>query len=59
MSKNSCRMAGLIIMMISVFFLIAGLFLKGDTIPAPIAPVCLAAGILLLIIGAVFYKILY
>ena len=51
-------MTGLIVMMVSVFLIIAGLFLKGDTIPAAAAPICLSGGIILLIVGIVFYKIL-
>lgn len=58
MNRNLCRMAGLVIQMISVFFILAGLFLKGETIPGAVSPLCLAAGIVLLLIGIVFYRIL-
>lgn len=58
MSKNACRMTGLILMMLSVFMLIGGLFLKGGEIPAFLAPSSLAAGIILLALGIVFYRIL-
>jgi len=58
MSKNTCRMIGLIVIMLSVFLIIGGLFLKGSDIPAFISPVCLIAGIMMLIVGTVFYKIL-
>lgn len=58
MSKNTCRMIGLIAIMVSVFLIIGGLFLKGSDIPAIISPVCLIAGIMMLVVGTVFYKIL-
>ena len=51
-------MIGLIALMISVFLIIGGLFLKGSDIPAIISPVCLIAGIMMLVVGTVFYKIL-
>ena len=58
MSKNTCRMIGLIAIMISAFLIMGSLFLKGSDIPAFISPVCLIAGIMMLIVGTVFYKIL-
>ncbi len=58
MSKNACRMIGLIVIMISVFLIMGGLFLKGSDIPGILSPVCLIAGIMMLIVGTVFYKIL-
>lgn len=58
MSKNTCRMAGLIVMMISVFFIMGGLFLKGEGIPAALSPICLIAGLILLIAGVVLYRVL-
>ena len=58
MSRNTCRMIGLIVIMISVFLIMGGLFLKGSDIPFSISPVCLIAGIMMLIVGTVFYKIL-
>ena len=58
MSKNTCRMIGLIVIMISVFLIMGGLFLKGSDIPFILSPVCLVAGIMMLIVGIVFYKIL-
>ncbi len=58
MTKNAYQMTGIIVMMVSVFLIIAGLFLKGDTIPAFIAPVSLTSGIVLLVVGIVFYRVL-
>ncbi len=58
MSKNTCRMIGLIVIIISVFPIMGGLFLKGSDIPDFISPVCLIAGIMILIVGTIFYKIL-
>ena len=58
MSRNTCRMIGLIVIMISVFLIMGGLFLKGSDSPFSISPVCLIAGIMMLIVGTVFYKIL-
>ncbi len=58
MTRNACRMSGLIIIMVSIFFIIGGLFLKGADIPAVIAPVCLTAGLLLITVGTIMYKIL-
>lgn len=58
MSRNTCRMIGLILIMISIFLIMGGLFLKGSDIPVSISPVCLIAGIMMLIVGTVFYKIL-
>lgn len=58
MSRNTCRMIGLIVIMISVFLIMGGLFLKGPGIPGSISPVCLTTGIMMLTVGTVFYKIL-
>ena len=59
MSKNTCRMIGLLTMLISVFFLIGGLYLGNAGLPDYVAPsCCLAVGVILLIIGIVFYRIL-
>ena len=58
MSKNTCRMIGLVVIMISVFLIMGGLFLKGADIPVILSPVCLIAGIMMLAVGIVFYKIL-
>jgi len=51
-------MIGLIAIMISAFLIMGSLFLKGSDIPAIISPVCMIAGIMMLIVGTVFYKIL-
>lgn len=58
MSKNACRMTGLILMLVSIFFLMAGLYLPYADIPSYITVICLVAGILLFMAGIVFYKIL-
>lgn len=59
MSKNLCRMIGLILMLVSVFFLLGGLYLGGiPTFPEAAAPVSLAVGLILLVVGVVFYRVL-
>ncbi len=59
MSKNLCRMLGLILMLVSVFFLLGGLYLGGiPTLPEAAAPVSLATGLILLVVGVVFYRVL-
>lgn len=58
MSKNTCRMIGLITMLVSIFFLIGGLFLGNTGIPSVIVTGCLIAGLVLLIFGVVFYRVL-
>ena len=57
MSKNACRMIGLLTMLVSVFFLIGGLYLGNAGLPAHTAPLCLIAGLILLAVGVVFYRI--
>ena len=58
MSKNTCRMIGLLTMLISVFFLIGGQYLGNSGLPAYVTSCCLAAGLILLVVGVVFYRIL-
>ena len=59
MSKNLCRMLGLILMLVSVFFLLGGLYLgEIPTLPEAAAPVSLAVGLILLVVGVVFYRVL-
>lgn len=58
MSKNQCRMTGFWMMLVSVFPILGGLYLKGEGIPDMVSFVCLIVGLVLLIIGIVFYKIL-
>ena len=59
MSKNLCRMIGLILMLVSVFFLLGGLYLGAVLdLPEAAAPVSLATGLILLIVGVVFYRVL-
>lgn len=58
MSKNMCRMIGLLTELISVFFLIGGLYFGGTGLPAFVVPICLVVGLILLVTGIVFYHIL-
>ena len=58
MSKNTCRMIGLLTMLISVFFLIGGLYLGDTGLPDHVRSCCLAAGLILLAVGVVFYRVL-
>lgn len=58
MSKNMCRMIGLIFMIVSVFPILGGLYLGEAGLPEFMGPASLLTGIALLIIGIVFYKIL-
>ncbi|MCR5740580.1 MAG: hypothetical protein K6G43_12255 [Lachnospiraceae bacterium] len=58
MSKNTCRMIGIITMIISVFLIIGGLYLPQTNVSQPVTTICLVSGFLLLCIGIVFYKIL-
>ena len=58
MSKNTCRMVGLLMMLISIFFLIGGLYLGRAGLPDFVAPSCLAAGLILLAVGIVFYRVI-
>ena len=50
MSKNTCKILGITAIIVSIFFIIGGLYLPRTAF--------LMAGILLLITGIVFYKIL-
>ena len=58
MSKNTSRMIGMIAMIISIFFLIGGLYLDQTGISHTVTTVSLVLGVILLITGTVFYKIL-
>lgn len=58
MSRNACRMIGLLTMLVSVFFLIGGLYLGPAGLPDFVAPLCLTVGIILLAAGLVFYRVL-
>lgn len=58
MSKSICRMIGLLTMLISVFFLIGGLYLGNSGLPTYVGPCCLGAGLILLVVGVVFYRVL-
>ena len=58
MSKNLCRMIGLITMLVSVFLLIGGLYLDRSGLPDYVPTVSLIAGLVLLVAGVVFYRVL-
>ncbi|MCR5720692.1 MAG: hypothetical protein K6F84_09000 [Lachnospiraceae bacterium] len=58
MSKNSIRITGIILMMVSVFLLIGGLYLPQAAVSKIVTNICLIAGLVLLIVGIVFYKVL-
>ena len=58
MSKNTSRMIGMISMIVSIFFLIGGLYLDQAGISHTVTTVSLVLGVILLITGTVFYKIL-
>ena len=58
MSKNICRMVGLLMMLISVFLLIGGLYLGSAGLPEYVAPTCLVSGVILLAVGVVFYHVI-
>ena len=58
MSKNACRMIGMVSMLLSVFLIIAGLYLPKAGIASGITIPCLVAGLVLLTFGTIFYKII-
>ena len=58
MSKNTCRMIGLLTMLVSVFLLIGGLYLRPAGVPGLVPRICLIAGLVLLVVGVVFYRVL-
>ncbi len=58
MSKNVCKMTGMILMIISVFLLMAGLYLPQAGISGTITIPCLVTGMVILLVGIIFYKIL-
>ncbi|MCR4557591.1 MAG: hypothetical protein K5779_07200 [Saccharofermentans sp.] len=58
MSKNACRITGIITIIISVFLIIGGLYLPQAGVMPQITITSLVTGIFLLIVGIVFYKIL-
>ena len=58
MSKNTCRMIGLLTMLCSVFLLIGGLYLGPAGVPDFVPRICLIAGLVLLVVGVIFYRVL-
>ena len=51
-------MIGLLTMLLSVFLLIGGLYLGQAGVPALVPHLCLIAGLALLVVGVVFYRIM-
>ena len=58
MSKNASRIIGIVTIIISVFFIIGGLYLPQAGVGPAITITSLVLGLVLLIVGLVFYKIL-
>lgn len=58
MSRNMCRIIGILLMIVSVFLILGGLYLGEAGLPPYAAPVSLGAGIAMLIVGVIFYRIL-
>ena len=58
MSRNTCRMTGMIMMIISIFLLIGGLYLPQAGVSSVVTVTLTVLGVLLLGTGVVFYKIL-
>ena len=58
MSKNVSRIIGIVAIIISVFFIIGGLYLPQAGVPLGITVASLVFGLVLLIVGLVFYMIL-
>jgi len=58
MSKNTRRMIGIVAMLVSIFLLIGGLYLPQATVSSMATSACLVFGIVLLVVGIVFYKII-
>ena len=58
MSRNTCRMTGMIMMIISIFLLIAGLYLPQAGVSSAVTVTLTILGVLLLGTGVVFYKII-
>ncbi len=56
-SKNTTHMIGLILMIVSIFPILAGLFITEELLPGFTAPVVLSVGVLLLAAGVILYKI--
>ena len=51
-------MIGMIMMILSVFLLIGGLYLPQANISDEITDTCNVSGVLMLLVGIIFYKIL-
>lgn len=58
MSRNTCRMTGMIMMILSIFPLIGGLYLPQAGVSSAVTVTLTILGVLLLGTGVVFYKIL-
>ncbi len=58
MNKNTIRISGLLIQMISVFLIIGGLYFPNTELPSFLSPLLLAAGLILLAAGILLYTFL-
>lgn len=58
MSKNTWRIIGILLIIISVYLIAGGLYLPQAGINPVITVISLSAGLILLIAGIVFYKII-
>ncbi len=51
-------MIGLLTMLISIFFIIGGLYLGNTELPPFLAPGCLILGLVLFAAGVIFYRVI-
>ena len=58
MRRSWYRIAGIHILVISVFFLLGGIFIPAGEAGSPLAPALLTIGVILLIAGTWLYKII-
>ena len=58
MSGTGSKICGLILIIISIFLLLGGLYLPAAVIPVCILRVLYIAGLILLAVGIVMYKVL-
>lgn len=58
MSEAAYKMTGIVLMIISIFLLAGGLYLPDDGGFAFLQTPLLIAGVLMLVVGVVFYKVI-
>lgn len=58
MSDTQYKMIGIFSIVLSIFFLLGGLYLSADVVPVLASRLCLIGGLVLLIFGVVFYKVM-